>query len=165
MACATSQNLCPLQWRIIQAKSLRCPPTMYHCRGGPSPALGLARRRLQAPCGASDACRKCFPLRILLADGGRRCHQASTLLRRMSVLCSTNTSPGPGPPNHPHHMAICRMGARHGRASTKGPRRLHPSTGINRQVLQMDRGSSDQSNQIRASGAVLHRHYPQVWDS
>ena len=38
----------------------------------------------------------------------------------------------------------------------KGPRGLHPSTSINRQVLQMDRGSSDQLNQIRAGSAVLH---------
>ena len=129
---------------------------MYQFRGGPSPALGLTRRRLRAPHGALDARRERFPPRVLLADGGRRRYQVSTLLRRMPVLRSADTSPGPGLANHPHHMAIRRVGAQHGWASTKGPQGLHPSTSINRQVLQMDRGSSDQSNQIRAGGAVLH---------
>ena len=148
MACATSQNLRPLQWRIVQAKSLWCPPTMHHHRGRPIPTWGLARRGLRAPCGASNARRKRLPPRVLLADSGCRRHQVSTLLRGMPVLCAADTPPGPSPPNHPQYMAIHHMGAGYGWASTEGPRGLYPFAGSNRQVLQVDQGLSDHLNQI-----------------
>ena len=52
-----------------------------------------------------------------------------TLLRGMSVLCTADAPLGPSPPNHPHHMAVRRMGTRHGWASAESPRGLYPLVG------------------------------------
>jgi len=128
-ACATSQNVRPQQRRVVQAKPIWRPPTMHHHRGRPSPTLGLARGSLRAPCCTSDARRKCLPPRVLLANGGCRRHQAGTLLRGMPVLCAVDAPPSPSPLDHPHYMAIRRVGAGHGWASAEGPRGPYPFAG------------------------------------
>ena len=40
----------------------------------------------------------------------------------MPVLCTVDAPPSPSPPNHPHHVAVRRVGAGHGWASTESPR-------------------------------------------
>jgi hypothetical protein len=81
---------------------------------------------LWSPCSTSHSCRKCFSTGFLLANRSLRHHQASTLLQRLPVLCSSNSSLSSCPANHPHHMVICCLGARPCRTLEKDNWRLHP---------------------------------------
>ena len=59
-------------------------------------------------------------------------------------------------------MAFRRVGIGPRRTATEGARGLHPLAGGNRQVLQVDRGSTHHQDQIRVGRAVLHQHNLQV---
>ena len=97
-------------------------------------------------------------LRNINTHGGRRRHERRADLRGLPVLRSKNTPPGPCSADHPHHMAVRRVGTRPHWSAKEGAGGLHPLAGSGRQILQMDRGSTHRQDQIRASGSILHRH-------
>jgi hypothetical protein len=85
------------------------------------------QRDLWAPCYPEKPRGEHIPARFLLAYRGIRHTPDGENMRRMSVLCAIYPSTRTGQPNHPHHLAIFRLGARSGRTSQKGTRGLHTS--------------------------------------
>ena len=85
---------------------------------------------------------KSLPTRFLLAYGPMQRGGNCPRMQGLPVLCKTNPPASPSPSDHSHNMAICRVGPRHGRTTTKRTRRFYPPTCRNRQVHQMDRGKT-----------------------
>jgi hypothetical protein len=54
--------------------------------------------------------QKGFSTRFLLANDHHRCNSDHKVLQGVPILCKTNPCTGPRAPNHPHHMAFCRVG-------------------------------------------------------
>jgi hypothetical protein len=57
---------------------------------------------------------------------GRRCQRDCAHLRGMPILRLQDEPPSARPPEDPHHVAFCRVGAGHCQAPAKGTRGLHP---------------------------------------
>ena len=137
---------------------------MHHCGRRPETPRGSALEGLRPPCCTTDPRRERLPTRLLVANGRSRCHRASTLMPRVPVLRQTDAPACPRSSDDPHHMAVCSVGARLSRTSTKGKRRIHPLAGSYRQVLQMHRGSTHHQHPLRIGRPFLHRHHPPIWD-
>lgn len=92
---------------------------------------------------------------FLLANyhGERR---ASCLdLRRLSILCMTDSHAGIRPANHPHHLALCSMGDGLGWAPQEGAQELHPLARRGSQVHQVDRGKANHKAQVIGDRIIL----------
>jgi hypothetical protein len=80
-------------------------------------------------------------MKLLLAHSGCGRQRNRAHLRRVPILRSQIQPPCSRPADHPHHMALRRVGARYHRALLKGARGLHPLVGCNRQIFQVGRGA------------------------
>ena len=63
-------------------------------------------------------------------------------LRGLLVLRPEDAPPGPRSADHTHHVVICHVGAGPRQPVAEGARGLHPLVGSNRQILQVDLGST-----------------------
>ena len=155
MAHTSHQVLFSCGGRTLQARPHWDPTTLHPLRTGEAFAERYPRWGLWSPCRAPNPGQKHVPTGLLLAYHGSRCQANRTHLRRVPVLCSTDSPPGPSTPDDPHHMAIHGLGAQSSWTSQEGTRRLHPLTCHHRQVHKMDRSSTDLRDQVRANRAVL----------
>ena len=140
-----SQNLRSNRWLALQTQPLRdwhSHKMHHHCPGQGAPPRDTYWD-LRTPRCAMLLGRKGIPTGILLANSHAQCGRHRPCMQRMPVLRRTNPPTSPSPSGHSHNMVVRRMGLRHGRATQKGTRRVHPLTCRNRQVHQMDRGKTN----------------------
>jgi transposase InsO family protein len=77
----------------------------------------------------------------------------------VSILRKIDSLARSGPADNTHYLDVCGLGSRPRRSLAEGTRGLLAPAGRHRQILQVDRGSTPDQHQVRASGGVLHQHH------
>jgi hypothetical protein len=153
---ALCQVICPAGSRTLQAEPHWNPATLHPHRAGEEATSGHPRGHMRPTRSTTHLRRGHVLTRFLLAYCRGRRYRSSTLLRRVLVLCSTNSPTRPSALDDPHHMAFCGLGSGPCWATPEGARGLHPLTYRHQQVLKVDRGLANHANQVRAGGTLLY---------
>ena len=129
--CSTGQVICDLRrgQRAISMEPDGGLAALHHRGRRPETRRGPTLGGLWPPCCSTDPRRERLPTRLLLANGRSRCHRTRTIMLWVPVLRQTDASARPRSSDDPHHLAVCGVGARFSRTSTKGERRVHPLVG------------------------------------